>query len=334
MSFGQQPSTFQNVSGAASNAYASVADSISGLKDTVSSSMSEYSSPASLGEASSDFLQSNSIIARIAFILFVIILFNILLRLGMFLLGYFSKTNTNPYLIQGLIDGSRAIWIKQDPIDDDAVTLLRSNNKPSGIEWTWSVWLFINSVGSVGTSAGVGTVAIDNANYQHIFHKGTNSYDANGVSRLNNGPGVYLSYNQDPTIHIVMDTVVENTPATIDINNVPLKKWFHLLIRLQNNSVDVYMNGVISAHTILDNVPKQNYYDVFVCNGLSKGFDGSLSNLRYYASALNVFSINSIVAAGPNLTPSVSPAVGASNPATKPRYGASYLSSLWYTSKL
>ena len=69
-----QPSTFQNISEATSNAYASVADSISGFKNTVSSSMSEYASPASLGEASSDFLQSNSIIARIAFILFVIIL--------------------------------------------------------------------------------------------------------------------------------------------------------------------------------------------------------------------------------------------------------------------
>jgi hypothetical protein len=334
MSFGQQPSNFQNVSDAASNAYTSVADSISGLKDTVSSSMSEYSSPASLGDASNDFLQSNSIIARIAFILFAIILFNILLRLGMFLLGYFSKTNTNPYLIQGLIDGGRAIWVKQDPKDDNAVTLLRSNNKPSGIEWTWSVWLFVNSVGSVGgsTPGSNPTVSLDNSNYHHIFHKGTNSYGSNGVSILNNGPGVYLSYNQDPTIHIVMDTVVENSPATIDINNVPLKKWFHLLIRLQNNSVDVYINGVISAHTILDNVPKQNYYDVFVCD--KGGFDGSLSNLRYYASALNVFSINSIVAAGPNLTPSVSPAVGASNPATKPKYASSYLSNMWYTSRL
>jgi hypothetical protein len=328
-----QPSTFQNVSGAATNAYSSVADSISGLKNTVSSSMSEYSSPASLGNAGSDFLQSNSIIARIAFILFVIILFNILLRLGMFLLSYFTKTNTNPYLIEGLIDGSRAIWVKQDPKDDNSIQLLRSNNKPTGIEWTWSVWLFVNAVGSPSTDGTApGTIATDNTRYHHIFHKGTNSYDGNGLSVLNNGPGVYLSYNQDPTIHIVLDTVVQNSPATMDINNIPLKKWFHLLVRLQNNSVDVYINGVISAHTILDNVPKQNYYDVFVCD--RGGFNGSLSNLRYYASALNIFSINSIVAAGPNLTPSTSKSVGASNPAKAPTYNPSYLSNMWYTAKL
>jgi hypothetical protein len=330
-----QPSTFQNISGAASNVYASVADSVSGFKNTVSSSMSEYASPASLGEASSDFLQSNSIIARIAFIFFVIILFNILLRLGMFLLSYFSKTNTNPYLIEGLIDGSKAIWVKQDPKDDNSVPLLRSNNKPTGIEWTWSVWLFVNAVGSPSTDGSTpGTVASSNNNYHHIFHKGTNSYGADGVSTLNNGPGVYLSFNQDPTIHIVLDTVVQTAPATMDINNIPLKKWFHLLIRLQNNSVDVYINGVISAHTILDNVPKQNYYDVFVCDGIYGGFNGSLSNLRYYASALNIFSINSIVVAGPNLTPSTSRSVGAANPTKSPKYNSSYLSNLWYTSKL
>uniref|UniRef100_A0A6C0K1V9 LamG-like jellyroll fold domain-containing protein n=1 Tax=viral metagenome TaxID=1070528 RepID=A0A6C0K1V9_9ZZZZ len=328
----EQPSAFQNVSGAASNAYSSVADSISGLKNSISSSMSEYSSPTSLGDASSDFLQSNSIIARIAFVLFVVILFNILLRLGMFLLNYFSQSNTNPYLIQGLIDGNKSIWVKQDPKDDNSVPLLRSNNKPSGIEWTWSVWLFVNDVGTPGASGSSPTVLTNNDRYHHIFHKGTNSYATNGVASLNNGPGVYLSYNQNPTIHIVLDTVVQIEPATMNIDNIPLKKWFHLLIRLQNNNIDVYMNGVISAHKILDNVPKQNYYDVFVCD--HGGFNGSLSNLRYYASALNIFSINAIVSAGPNLSPSTSPAVGASNSAKAPKYGASYLSSLWYTSKL
>jgi hypothetical protein len=331
-----QPSTIQNVSDAASNAYSSVADSISNLKTNVSSSMSEYSSPSSLGEASNDFLQSNSIIARIAFIFFVIILFNILLRLGMFLLNYFSLSNTNPYLIYGLIDGGKAIRVKQDPKDDYSVPILRSNNKPTGIEWTWSVWLFINAVGEPNTeenSTG-GTVTEDNSRYHHIFHKGTDSYSAGGISSLHNGPGVYLSSNQDPTIRVLLDTVVADAPATIDINNIPLKKWFHFLIRLQNNSLDVYINGVIAAHTILDNVPKQNYYDVFVCAGLYSGFNGSLSNLRYYASALNIFSINSIVASGPNLTPSTSKAVGSSNAALPPKYKSTYLSNLWYTTKL
>jgi len=320
-----EPSAFQNISGAASNAFSSATDSISNLKNSVSSSMSDFSSPSSLGEASNEFLQSNSIIAKVAFILFVIILFNILLRLGMFLLSYFSKTNENPYLIQGLIYGNRAILVRQDPTNSKAVPLPRSNNKTSGIEFTWSVWLFINSVGT--------NITETNTSFQHIFHKGNNSYNgSDGIALLNNGPGVYLSKNTDPTIRVKMDTVVANAPAIIDINNIPLKKWFHLLLRVQNTSLDVYVNGVISAHVIMDNVPKQNYYDVFVCD--RGGFDGSLSDLRYYASALDIFSISAIVSRGPNLKPSVSPAVGDSNAANAGSNGSSYLSNSWYTSRV
>ncbi len=332
-----QPSTFQNVSGTAANAYSSVADSMSNLKTNVTSSMSEYSSPATLGEASNDFLQSNSIIARLAFILFVIILFNILLRLGMFLLSYFSKTNTNPYLIYGLIDGSKAIRVKQDPKDEYSITLLRSNNRPSGIEWTWSVWLFIDAVGTSADS-NTSTLSVQRSTstsipYHHIFHKGTiDNLDTNGIYELHNGPGVYLSSSEDPTLRIIMDTVNPNLPARIDVNNIPLKKWFHLLIRLQNTNIDVYINGTISAHTIIENIPKQNYYDVYICS--NNGFSGSLSNLRYYATALNIFSINAIVSAGPNLTPSTSKVVGTSSAAKSSEYNASYLSTVWYNSKL
>jgi hypothetical protein len=321
-----EPSVFQNITGAASNAYSSATDSISNLKNSVSSTMGEFSSPSSLGEASNEFLQSNSIIAKVAFILFVIILFNILLRLGMFLLSYFSKTNENPYLIQGLIYGNRAILVRQDPTNSKAVPLQRSNNKSSGIEFTWSVWLFVNSVGTEAT------VLQDNSKFHHIFHKGNNSYGSDGIAQLNNGPGVYLSYNTDPTIRVKMDTVVTNQPAIIDINNIPLRKWFHLLLRVQNTSLDVYVNGVISAHVVMDNVPKQNYYDVFVCD--QGGFDGSLSDLRYYASALDIFSISAIVSRGPNLKPSTSPAVGDSNAANSGPKGSSYLSNSWYTARV
>lgn len=255
----------------------------------------------------------------------------------MFLLNYFSKTNTNPYLIYGLIDGSKAIRVNQDPKDEYSVQIMRSNNKPTGIECTWSVWLFIDQVGTSSTDGNDLRDVLPEATsselvkYRHIFHKGTLDGLSAGMYRLHNAPGVYLSNNANPTLRIQMDTV-NGDPAVIDINNIPLKKWFHLLLRLQNNSMDVYVNGIISAHTILESVPKQNYYDVFICaNG---GFSGSLSNLRYYASALNIFAINAIVSAGPNLTPSTSKSVGSSSTAKAPEYGSSYLSTVWYNSKL
>jgi hypothetical protein len=313
---------YNSASNIAANTYTNVANSISNIKDSVVNSTSGYSSPTNLSDASEDFLQSNTIIAKIAFVFFVVIVFLILLRLGIFLLGYFSQPTNNPYLINGLINGSTPVQIKQDPKDSNSITILRSNNQPSGIEFSWSVWLYVNNVQPVVPPA-TGT------KYQHIFHKGVQSFTANGVAAVNNAPGVYLSSSTDPTLHIIMDTVVntDQTNQIININNIPLQKWFHLLVRMQNTSMDVYINGVITSHIILQNVPKQNYQDVFACqNG---GFSGNLSNLRYYDRALNVFDINSIVNAGPNLT--ISTLNANSTAAT---YGFSYLSSKWYTNRL
>jgi len=108
-----------------------------------------------------------------------------------------------------------------------------------------------------------------------------------------------------------------------------LKKWFHIILRMQNNVMNVYINGVVTQQVTFVDVPKQNYQDVFVCqnNGVSTGFSGNLSDLRYYDRALNIFEITHIVSAGPNLSTSKF------NSSTAV-YGSSYLSSLWYTNKM
>ena len=88
--------------------------------------------------------------------------------------------------------------------------------------------------------------------------------------------------------------------------------------------MDAYINGTVSGRLNLDAVPMQNFNDVLVCqNG---GFSGKLSNLRYYAQALNIFEISKIAANGPDTTANKAQAD------TSDSY--SYLSRLWYTAKL
>jgi hypothetical protein len=61
----------------------------------------------------------------------------------------------------------------------------------------------------------------------------------------------------------------------------------------------MYVNGTITSRTKFTAVPKQNYNDVQICqNG---GFEGNLSNLRYFSHALSAFEINNIVKGGPSL---------------------------------
>ena len=86
----------------------------------------------------------------------------------------------------------------------------------------------------------------------------------------------------------------------ITIPDIPLNKWVNVIIRCQNKTLDVYINGIITQSILLLGVPKQNYGDVWLCaNG---GFSGYVSNLWYYNYALTAPQISSLVSKGPNRT--------------------------------
>jgi hypothetical protein len=102
---------------------------------------------------------------------------------------------------------------------------------------------------------------------------------------------------------------------------VPIKKWFHIALRLQNKILDVYVNGVIAKRLIFNYVPKQNYSDIYL--NQNGGFNGFISNLRYYNHALNIFEINSVVKKGPNLNRE-------NDSMNQKKFD--YISNYWYTS--
>ena len=335
-------SMYNNASSTVAENYDKAADSVSSvsnniygpinsLKESVSNTVSEFSSE-NVGTASSEFLESNSLIARFSFVLIVVIVFIILLRLGIYLVGYFSEPNGNPYIVEGLLPGSNPVHIIQDPQITDSVTILRSNNQKTGIEFTWGVWLNITDI---KLDSYINTNGVSKYYYQHIFNKGDkgidnngNSFGGAGISKVNNGPGMYIQTSSDPTLYVVMD-MVSSQQQTIKITNIPLKKWFHVILRMQNNVMDVYINGVVTQRVAFSSVPKQNYQDVYVCqnNGVSTGFSGNLSDLRYYDRALNIFEITGMVSKGPNLSTSKHNSASVSN-------GSTYLSSMWYTNKM
>ncbi len=85
----------------------------------------------------------------------------------------------------------------------------------------------------------------------------------------------------------------------ITINDIPLNKWVNVIIRCQNNTLDVYINGTIVKSHHLHGVPKQNYGDVYIApNG---GFSGYISNLWYYNYAIETADITKLTTKGPNL---------------------------------
>ena len=101
------------------------------------------------------------------------------------------------------------------------------------------------------------------------------------------------------TMPVAVMNTFENPNETIIVPDIPLNKWVNVIIRCDNTTLDVYINGTVIKRHQLSGVPKQNYDDVYMAaNG---GFSGYISNLWYYNYALGTSAIETIVENGPNL---------------------------------
>ena len=235
---------------------------------------------------SPSFLESNSLVAKFAFLLLVIFAFVIFLRVGISTISYFLAPTSSPHLIDGMVDAKQMIIFPQDPSNNGAVTIYRSVNAGDGIEFSWSVWIYINNLQYL------------EGQYKHIFYKGNSNLNSNGLNFPNNAPGLYLAPNKNDLV--VMMNTYNVINEEIVVPDVPLNKWFNVIIRCKNTTLDVYANGTIVRSVNLIGVPKQNYGDVYV--GMNGGFDGNISNLWYYDYALGTAEIQKITTSGPNTT--------------------------------
>lgn len=314
-----------NVQEKVSNLVSDMGDGVSNAKEGLNDIVSDYSS-SSVADVGSAFLDTNSLVAKFVFLIVVLIAFFLLMNLGIYLISWFATTDKSPYIFKGKYATTVKKHIRQNPKLMNGKPIHRSNNEDKGIEFTWSSWLKLD-----------GLPETENDIY-HIYNKGSEptnsvatSYDDDEPERddenndkyaLKNCPGLYVTDVSGDTsslqLNIKIDTLGGNE-SVIPIVDLPIKRWFHLAIRLQNKIIDVYVNGTITTRVPFTEIPEQNYGDIFV------GYDnynGSISNLRYFDSALSVFQISNIVMSGPDL----------SNPDENEDIGsADYLSSSWYT---
>ena len=138
-----------------------------------------------------DFFSSNSIIAHIVFLILVIIVFVLLLRLGTAILSWIFSPKPVLTLSPQLKSGSQQEIIPADPSEKGSRPIMRSQNQMRGIEFTWSIWVYIDSAG----------LQSNRDKFRHVFNKGnTDVKSVDGIVEPNNGPGLYISPNNNPNV--------------------------------------------------------------------------------------------------------------------------------------
>ena len=264
---------------------------LSGLRNRVSntttSTLGQFNN-SQFVRGSRAFLSSNSLVAKVVFLILVMIVFILLIRWGSSILTWLMSPSPNPKLISGMKQGHSAAIIQQNPSILGSIPILRSANQNDGLEFTYTVWLFINNIQNTGKR-------------HHIFHKGSEpsaNTQENGSFYPNNAPGLYIHPTRN-TFIIVMNTF-DNITEEVEINDIPLNKWINIAIRVEGNKMDVYVNGTITMRHTFNSVPKQNYGNVYI--NMNNGFNGLLSDLWYHDYALSGTKIEEIVNAGPDMT--------------------------------
>lgn len=263
------------------------------------------------------FLESNGMVAKLAFLILVLVAFVTLLRLGSNLLGAMIEPSPNPVLIKGMIDSREMQEFEQNPSFSGSIPIMRSVNDDQGMEFTWSVWIFINSI------------EYKRDQYKHIFHKGNDNVNLDesgqrfGMNQPNNAPGLYITPRTNDIV-VVMNTF-DKINSEVRIKGIPMKKWVNVIIRLnKQNQLDIYINGTLTKRHIMDGVAKQNYGNVYA--SMNGGFDGNTSQLRYFNSAIGLNKIRNIIRKGPNMK--------MDNISNRTKSKPYYLSTQWYINEV
>lgn len=190
------------------------------------------------------------------------------------------------------------VTIFQNPIvhPTDSKTIGLSENERTGIEFAYSFYMMVYPE----------TVTGDDVLF-HVFHKGYQS------AWPLMGPAVFMLGSSN-TMRIVMNSYREPYNY-VDVPNIPMKKWIHVVLNSYKNSLEVHLNGNIINRVTFDNsMPYQNFGDIFIFNnanyvvnlGDDKQFkvqgcmSGYLSNLTYTRYALSYSEINSLFTKGPS----------------------------------
>ena len=164
----------------------------------------------------------------------------------------------------------------------------RSVDGKYGIEFAYTMWLYVEDSNFIQNRA---------TNTKHIFHKGSKS----GTPLAS--PNMWLD-KETNKLHISMNTF-HSVKETCDIDNIPVNKWFHIALVVINKSMHVYINCNLKKKCTLVGVPKLNYGDLYI--NLYNGFDGFISQFRYWNKAVSQYELEGLCDAGPSKSPCTQP---------------------------
>jgi len=211
----------------------------------------------------------------------IIILFVIIIIVKLFQYFFEKKKKDSVFLLNGTKKASNRMIVKHK--NENEILMKRSNDEDLVIEFSYTFWIYIEDW------------SYKYGEWKHIMHKG------NENSWPERSPGIWL-HPVENKMRIYMNTF-QKTVDFIDIDNIPINKWFHVSVCTHQRSMDIFINSKLKYSHKFSSLPKQNNGDVYINS--FRGFSGYLSNIQYHPKYLSYDTLNSILLKGPNKMPCV-----------------------------
>jgi hypothetical protein len=184
-----------------------------------------------------------------------------------------SKSTDAIDILTGSLSGKELKTVSGDKID-------RSFNQKEGATFTYTGWILVKDF------------TYNYGRKRVIFTK-------------DDCPGLYLDTTSNSLL-VVIKTFAD-TPETILISSIPASKWIHFALVVDQDSVDIYINGVVRQHHTLLQLPKQNTSSITMGSTSSQGWDGVLADLQYTPRSLSAGEVAALTANVPKNDLSVPP---------------------------
>jgi hypothetical protein len=253
------------------------------------------------------FLNSDGLVPQLVLTLVIILVIHfIIMAVESFVKGLQSYSRLSASLLPYTYTsekaaGEKKIEIVQKPSGKDYPFMYPSDNEINGVEFSYSFYLYVDpDTYSINGDANT---------FRNIFYKG----GSKPWPYL--GPGVFLN-SKENTIRIYMNSVANTKDNFVEVPNIPVGKWFHMVITQKGQNMDVFINGNIAVRMNFKYIPMLNYgtLHVFAGTGSEKvegepatgnvtidgSMKGMISRLTYYAYALSFTQIDSLYNQGPS----------------------------------
>lgn len=263
------------------------------------------------GQGALSYLMGPGLVPQILLVVVILIAANTVITVLEVVVNAAKKMSNQTAILQDntLADKSTIIQV---PGSDDPL-VYNSENDPSGMAFSYSMWIFIDPKTFEKTrSVQCGTDKIvTTSTLKQILHKGSKS----GFPLIS--PGIFVKGDSN-TLRVYMNSSTAWNNF-VEVPNIPVGKWFHLVVTMKGKFMDVYINGNIAVREEFASVPKLNTGNIYVLTPITfppnpntplqvgdykvdGAAVGMVSRIKYFSFSATYAQIDTLYREGPSKT--------------------------------